>query len=240
MDPQLLYSRLEALIQSTPSDLGLGGPLSSETKLWLGRANALIEALADFGTRLQFGVALGLLDHHPVRSTENIVAVLYNALAIAELRLPSVSKGAFIPVGNTFDVLSALSKTFLAAERDVLIIDPYMDNRVLTDFAPLAAEGVNIRLLTDQKSCAPTFAPAVQRWKSQYAKKRPLSARLAPARTLHDRLIIVDATEVWILTQSLKDFAARSPASIVRSDTATAALKIAAYQDIWNAASSVE
>ena len=145
---------------------------------------------------MQFGVALGLLDHHPVRSTENIVAVLYNALAIAELRLPSVSKGAFIPVGNTFDVLSALSKTFLAAERDVLIIDPYMDNRVLTDFAPLAAEGVNIRLLTDQKSCAPTFAPAVQRWKSQYAKKRPLSARLAPARTLHDRLIIVDATEV--------------------------------------------
>jgi len=39
----------------------------------------------------------------------------------------------------------------------------------------------------------------------------------------------------WILTQSLKDFAKRAPAEIVRADD-TAALKIDAYEAIWASA----
>jgi hypothetical protein len=53
---------------------------------------------------------------------------------------------------------------------------------------------------------------------------------------LHDRLIIVDGAQVWVLTQSLNAFVVRSPATIVRVDGETAALKIKAYQDIWDKA----
>jgi hypothetical protein len=65
---------------------------------------------------------------------------------------------------------------------------------------------------------------------------RPLEIRLAPARSLHDRLIIVDGAQAWTLTQSLKDFAARSPATIVKVDGETAGLKICAYDAIWRGA----
>jgi hypothetical protein len=51
-------------------------------------------------------------------------------------------------------------------------------------------------------------------------------------------LIIVDATVAYTLTQSLKDFAKRAPAEIVRADD-TASLKIAAYEDIWSSAEVV-
>jgi hypothetical protein len=61
---------------------------------------------------------------------------------------------------------------------------------------------------------------------------QPPQARLAPPKTLHDRAIFIDQTIAWTLTQSLKDFAKRSPAEIVRADD-TAALKIAAYEEIW-------
>jgi hypothetical protein len=117
-----------------------------------------------------------------------------------------------------------------------LIIDPYMDEKALTDFAPLAPEGVTVRLLSDEKTCKPTLPPAASRWITQYGAKRPLAVRLAAARTLHDRLIIVDGAQVSILTQSLNAFAARSPAAIVRVDNDTATLKVSAYQDIWNKA----
>jgi hypothetical protein len=53
---------------------------------------------------------------------------------------------------------------------------------------------------------------------------------------LHDRLIIVDWSQVWTLTQSLKDFAARSPASVIRVDGDLARLKIDAYEQLWTAA----
>jgi hypothetical protein len=71
---------------------------------------------------------------------------------------------------------------------------------------------------------------------AQHGPKRPLAVRLAPPRVLHDRLIIVDGNQIWILTQSLKDFASRSPAAIVRVDGDAAGLKIDAYRRIWEGA----
>ena len=59
--------------------------------------------------------------------------------------------------------------------------------------------------------------------------------RLAPSKTLHDRAILIDRITAWTLTQSLKDFAKRSPAEIVRADD-TAILKIAAYENLWTSA----
>jgi len=49
-----------------------------------------------------------------------------------------------------------------------------------------------------------------------------------------DLLIVDHAVEP--LTQSLKDFAARSPASVVRVDADMAALKVPAYEAMWAAA----
>jgi hypothetical protein len=69
-------------------------------------------------------------------------------------------------------------------------------------------------------------------WTSQHGTSRPLGVRLAPPRALHDRAILIDGMTAWILTQSIKDFAKRSPAEIVRADD-TASLKIAAYEAVW-------
>ncbi|BAM92882.1 hypothetical protein S58_69160 [Bradyrhizobium oligotrophicum S58] len=59
-----------------------------------------------------------------------------------------------------------------------------------------------------------------------------------PARSYnhHRRRGRLDA---WTLTQSLKDFAARSPATIVKVDAETAALKVSAYGAIWQTAAAL-
>jgi hypothetical protein len=70
----------------------------------------------------------------------------------------------------------------------------------------------------------------------QYGTPRPLEERLTPARSLHDRLLVVDGTSVWTFGQSLNAIAVRAPTSLVRVDSETAALKVAAYSDMWAAA----
>jgi len=66
------------------------------------------------------------------------------------------------------------------------------------------------------------------------ARRQPAAAGQAGGSpNLHDRLIVVDGKIVWTLTQSLNAFAARSPASLVRVDPETAALKVAAYEQLW-------
>lgn len=168
-----------------------------------------------------------------------IRAALFRALAETEAAIGPAARGAFIPANNVFDALATLATLFGAATRSLLIIDPYMDEKALTDFARLAPEGVRINLMADARHVKPGLKPAAQAWISQFGAARPLDVRLAPSRSLHDRAIIVDDTDAWILTQSLNAFAARSPATIARVDAQSAQLKIDAYGDIWRSATPI-
>lgn len=162
---------------------------------------------------------------------------LYRALAKAELAAPAGVQGAFIPVGGSFDAYAALAKVFSKAQADLLVVDPYMDDSVLIEFGGAVPETVALRLLSDKATAKQSLEPAAKRWKAQYPN-RNLQVRLTPARALHDRVILVDGKEAWTITQSLKDLAKRSPAEIVRAND-IAPLKIAAYEQIWNAAGAL-
>jgi hypothetical protein len=172
-------------------------------------------------------------------AAQAIEAVLYRALAKAEFAAPAAVQGSFIPVGNSFDAFAAIGKVLQQATSDLLIIDPYMDEAFLTDFAALADEKVALRLLSDSQTVKPTLKPAVAKWKAQYTTTRPLDAMLSPPKALHDRLIIIDGNQAWILTQSFKDFANRSPGSIAKVDQNTSSLKVAAYQAVWQGSAPI-
>ena len=215
-------------------DLRTIGPVPSETQRWLGRAYALVHALSNLTDISEFQHYTNFIGSHSTATAANhLERILYRALALAELSAPASARGSFIPAGGVFDVFSALSKVFAESEKDVLIIDPYLDEKVMTDFASLVAEGVNIRLLADCTAVKASLGPAVTRWNAQYGATRPVNARLSESKVLHDRLIINDSVSVWVLTQSFNAIAARSPATIVRLDADTANLKIDAYSRIW-------
>ena len=237
--PEILYGEIGRLIESMP-DLTVY-PVTPEMHRWVGRAFALIQEVGNLADAEIFSITshkLGTTGRF--QAANELTAILYRAFAIAERSAPPSVQGAFIPVGNSFDAFSALSKLLSTANQDVLIIDPYMDETVLTEFGGAVKDTVTLRLLTDTALCKPTFYPAVTKWIQQYGDSRPLSARLSSARSLHDRAIFIDGIHAWTLTQSLKDFAKRSPAEIVRVDNETGALKIAAYEAMWASASIIE
>lgn len=181
-------------------------------------------------TTASHGLAGVLREQH----AHEIVNVLHRALARAEANAPAAARGAFIPAGAEFDVIQVLSKVLGTAKASALIVDPYMDAKVLTDFAPLAEKSVSIRLLSDSKSTDPAaLLPTATRWVKQHSTERPLEVRQTAPRLLHDRLIILDDREVWALSQSLKDFVGRSPATVLKVDGEPGALKRDAYLQMW-------
>jgi hypothetical protein len=230
-----LYRRIGRIIEECPSFQGIS-PLSVEQLTWLGRAEALIAASGDIVITAEFAAARSSLAYSTMRAAghQNLMLALYGILGKAELASPAAAQGAFIPVGGGFDAYSALAKIFALATTDVLIVDPYMDDSVLLDFGGAVPEQVGLRLLSDQATAKQSLGPAATRWKAQYPS-RALQVRLAPSRTLHDRVILVDRKDAWSVTQSLKDLAKRAPAEIIRAND-VAALKIAAYEQIWTTA----
>lgn len=173
-----------------------------------------------------------------MQAAKPMLSILRRTAAVAELESPTAAQGAFIHAGDVFAAMIALGKIFKGATKDVLIVDPYMDETALSDFALMVPETVPIRLLSDNLSVKPTLRPARDRWLKQYTS-RPLEARLAPDRTLHDRVIIIDGNAAYISTQSLNALAARSPATVMRADPETTKLKIEAYETIWKSATGL-
>lgn len=235
-----VYQQLGRLLE-TPPDLSTYQACVQPVALqWLGRGHALVKA-ANVGAgfdAISFTTAVDSMRTAGWSSgVQQVFQILYRALGHCELHLPAGLAGAFVPVGNSFDAFSALSKIFVGAKIDVMIVDPYMDEAALVDFGLAVPEGVQLRLLTDTNDHKATLRPAAEKWIAQYGANRPLSVRLAPAKSLHDRAIFIDRHEAWTLTQSLKDFAKRAPAEIVRADS-IASLKVSAYEGIW-ATSSV-
>lgn len=211
-----------------------------ETLSWLGRLATLVHGYGDpidsAGLRVAIDSLPTMRQEH---SVNKIMVILYRTLAKAEMNAPVSARGSFVPAANSFDALAAISKILSSAEKSVRIIDPYLDEKILTVYAAMAVEGVLVELLADSASVKASLKPAVDAWIQQYGANRPLEARVAAAKLLHDRLIIVDEETVWDLSQSVKDFAARSPASISKAEAELAALKIASYDAIWQDAAAL-
>lgn len=241
VDHQAVYQQFGTLLESMPLiDIGAFGTssLSLEAHKWIARAEALVTKYGGLHDNATWhSVKAILYTSSWQQQLDRMLGVLHTIMAKAELECPQIAQGVFIPVNKDFDTFSSLKALFESAECDVLIVDPYLDASVLTDFGCTVPEGVTLRLLTDSANYRNSLEPAYKKWCAQYQSARPLEVRFTLAKALHDRMVFVDNQQVWTLSQSLKDFAKRSPATIVRADS-IADLKIAAYQSIWSASSA--
>lgn len=233
-DAATLYRELGRLVETMP-DLRIL-PVPPETRRWVGRAFALVSDVCGPADRAIFTTnadSLGSVLHES--SVNTVTSIVFRALAIAERNAPFAMQGSFIPAGSAFDAFAAVSKVLSLAKADILIVDPYLDEAILTEFAQALPEGIQLRLLADEACVKGSLRPAAERWLTQYGSVRPLAVRLSGPKTLHDRALLLDSQMAYTLTQSLKDFAKRSPAEIVRVDD-TAAMKIDAYEALWASA----
>ena len=171
IEPARLFDELKSLTANCPKhlqEIDESGNLKPEIQVWLGHLFALVEASGEIidaeRLRGESSQLLTIRGDRGLFAEREIRTILYRNLAKAELMAPVGVHGAFIPVGGAFDAFGAFAKIFGVVANDVLIVDPYLDEILLTDFLPLVPEKVGIRLLADLAGVKPSFAPAVSRW----------------------------------------------------------------------------
>src|SRR6188474_722154 len=76
-----------------------------------------------------------------------------------------------------------------------------------------------------------TSKPSANGKNASDATTKPLV--IAPARSLRDRLIVIDGDTAWVVGQSFKDLAKRAHTSLVRMDPESGTLKISAHIAMW-------
>ena len=116
-----------------------------------------------------------------------------------------------------------------------MVVDPYLNSEFFIEFMPHAAAKKTVRGLTTKRNENHTVLLATAgKWARDPASTgRPVELKYAPKGALHDRLIIIDGREVWLITQSLKDIAKLSPASVTRAEIEVGQLKAEHYESVW-------
>lgn len=228
-----LYLTLRELAATMPN-FEAGEWATPAGRLWLARTAAILEVAGIGNESFDFRFAADSLGTPTeTLNVHRLPNIVLRALARAELRAPQSLQGQFIASGDTLSAFNAVAKVFARAKSDLLLVDAYADHSVITDFVVTAPEQVNVRILAaDKEARKQAIRPAVERWHQQFPS-RPLSVRVVPAASLHDRLILVDGSEVWTPGQSFNGMAQRSHTSIPRVDAALAAQKVAAYELLW-------
>jgi hypothetical protein len=146
LSPEQLYLQLGSLVAEMP-DLA-NGPITQDVNRWLGRAIALVEVTGDAVNASVIKVAAQNLTLLRDQNAQTIAAIVYQALAAAELRAPAQVQGTFIAAGDTLDAYAAVGKVLSTAKVDVLLIDPYAsDEKLVTEYALLAPDTVTVRII---------------------------------------------------------------------------------------------
>jgi hypothetical protein len=149
LSPEELYLQLGKLVAEMP-DLA-HCPITSQVNRWLGRAQALVEDGIDSSEVVVLKVACQNLSIPNLRqmNAQTIASVVHHALAQAELIAPARVQGTFIAAGSTLDAYAAVGRVLGMAKTDVLLVDPYADEKIVTEYALLAPESVAARILAD-------------------------------------------------------------------------------------------
>ena len=234
-NPKISAEQLRAILAdliATAPPFATTESLSGEESRWLARSEAVLSEVDPVKLTIDFRVARANL-LTSFQSREELLHPVRTAFYKMELASPFETQGTFIPAGDTWGGYAALVKVLADQCKSILVVDPYLDGHAFCDFIPLAKATDAIQCLTENFHRQSLDASYERFMRDRVKLETLVEVRYAPSRSLHDRLIIIDCKKVWLVSQSLKDIATRSPASLIAADSELSELKIRHYKALW-------
>lgn len=161
-----------------------------------------------------------------------VFTTIHKAIAAVEEQLPRPNGQAFGP-GAAYDFFKALRELVISAETSVFIVDPYLDAETFDGYLGALTSGRHARLLCSRN--ADEVRIAVAKFSIQHSH----SIEARRSNTIHDRVIVVDGVQCWVLGASIKDAATKKATYLAPLSSDIAAQKIQIYEDIWSAATAI-
>lgn len=131
-----------------------------------------------------------------------------------------------------YDFLRDLKEIILGAQNEVFVIDPYFDGKAFETYLGPLGDTCRIRLLCSRYSN--DVAGHVAAFNAQHG----VNPDLRKSSDIHDRLVIIDGSDCWIVGGSIKD-AGKKPTYLVPLQPSIAPTKVLIYEHLWQQATPV-
>jgi hypothetical protein len=230
MDLKTLHERLNNL-WDTKSVLEKNGPNSPLGGKWLAEVRAHLQIASpslavEFAHYMTYvGLPLSSQTLGPIWT--NMQGILRTSIAMIETKLPS-NQGKIYAPGDAIDVYRDLSQIVLTARIDVFIADLYADQEIFDLYLEKIATGVKIRLLTKLPSSA------LKTLSTKFSTQLGPLFEARSTNAIHDRVIIIDGQDCWVIGQSIKDAGMKKPTYLLPVTAVSDMAKL--YEDAWKSA----
>jgi len=135
------------------------------------------------------------ITHERFKELENSVSILQNQMKLLENKTIKPSQGIFYD-GQIFDAYEFISDLVKSAKKEIVLVDNYIDETVLTLFSKNQDVKVTIYTQTITKQ----LKLDLEKYNSQYK-----AIIIKIFKNSHDRFLIIDKTQVYHIGASLKD-----------------------------------
>ena len=125
-----------------------------------------------------------------------------------------------------YDFLRDLKEIILGVQSEVFVVDPYFDGGAFETYLGQLGASCSIRVLCGKS--ANDVAGHIAAFKAQYGAE----PELRKSKDIHDRLVILDRSDCWLVGGSIKD-AGKKPTYLVPLQPKIAPTKISIYEALW-------
>lgn len=207
---------------------------SSDQQRWIARLGALMSRVSlEHGASFKASAATSVQFWRVSRESFRKGALA----AIEELKLELELDGRdqighVYDSNRQYDFLRDLKAVIGNAATDLLLIDPYFDGAAFQTYLESHQGTRSIRILCSR------YANDVAAYISAFGDQTGTAPELRKSRNLHDRLVVIDRADCWIVGGSIKD-AGKKPTYLVPLQPAIASQKIDIYEALWQDAELV-
>lgn len=229
IEKQILLLKLTDALENAPQ-FGEKPALDATTpqRQWLSKVGALLSRL-NIDNKMKYQTSFSMLANYWVYSINQIKGQISDAIEEIKLELELDGRheiGSAYAPGDIYRFFADLKAIINAAEREILIVDPYFNGEAFDAYLSTAHTGLLIRILADRYS--KDIHGYVEKHKAQYQTNIDLRS----SKELHDRLVFVDTDQCWIMGGSVKD-AGKKATYLIPVIPPIAKAKNDIYSQIW-------
>lgn len=236
---QIILVKLDDLRGNVP-DFPESGPIAGDSpqRQWLSQAGALLKKVDPVRYGWNFDQSVnGVLGMSRAWGINGIKGQILDAIEALKLDLDLEGRGDFGNVygaGQVYEFFRDLKAIVGAASKEALLVDPYFNGQAFDDYLSTMRPGKTIKILAER------YVDDVQRFAARHAQQYGTNIEIRRSSELHDRLVIVDNSDCWVVGASIKDAAVRSSTYLFPLQPVLANAKRDIYSEVWDRAEVVE
>lgn len=206
----------------------------SDVQRWIARVGALLTRMG-IEQKVKFQIARDNAARYWTVTRENLRQQILWAAEEIKLELEMDGHediGKVYDAKQQYDFLRDLSEVIQGAEEELIIVDPYFDGQSFDTYISPLPRDVKVKIL-----CSKNASDVVGRLIA-YKDQNACDIEIRKSRDLHDRLIIIDQSDCWVVGGSIKD-AGKKPTYLLPLQPGISPSKINIYNDLWGKSQAV-